>query len=113
MIVEKDVMSPVNKEDIPKEIGYIGTHMFLKGKKDALGNHVKVKGRLVADGSQQIKDLYDETSSPTVKLDSVMTLLAVAAKYNYHVATMDIGGAYLHAPMTDEIYVQLNPTLSD
>lgn len=113
MIIEKEVMIPINKEDIPKNAEIINTHMIVKGKKDAMGNHIKIKGRLVADGSQQLRELYDDVSSPTVRLENVLTILTLASKFKMKIATMDIGGAYLNAPMDDEVYIQLNPTLSN
>lgn len=72
MVVEKEVMRPVNKIDVPANINIINTHLIVKGKMDAMGNHIKVKGRLVADGSQQIRELYEDVSSPTVRLENVL-----------------------------------------
>lgn len=50
----------------------------------------------------QDKELYekDDISSPTVGTSSVMTVIAIATKERRHVATADIGGAYLNARMT-------------
>lgn len=113
LLNEKKVMSPVNKNDIPENIGYINSHMFIKDKQDAQGNHVKYKARLVADGSMQLKELYDDISSPTIKLSSVFTLLSIAVKNNFKVGTIDIAGAYLNADMDDEVFIKLNPTLTE
>jgi hypothetical protein len=62
----------------------------------------KVKGRTVADGSQQ-RDLYtkEETSSPTVSTDALMLTLLIDAMEGRDVATADVAGAYLHAKMKD------------
>ena len=45
------------------------SHMFLKAKKDAKGNLEKIKSRLVGDGSQQDRTIYEnKLESPTADI---------------------------------------------
>jgi hypothetical protein len=71
--------------------------LFVKEKNDPEGNFEKLKGRLVAGGHRQDKQLYDDLSSPTADHSSVMTVAAIAACEGRHVATCDIGGQGTHA----------------
>ena len=70
----------------------------------------KLKSRLVANGKQQDRQLYDTLASPTAALMSLLTVAAIAAHENRETATVDIGGAFLHAkPNTaNSIYVVLD-----
>lgn len=87
--------------------------MFLKKKVDAAGKFIKMKARLVAGGDGQDKTIYDNISSPTVCLESVMTILTIAAILRRKIATVDITGAYLECelPDTDEVLMRLDPAV--
>jgi hypothetical protein len=81
----------------------IWSHMFLKAKHDAVGTFVKMKARLVADGSQQDPSLYPDKSAPTAQLQSIMMVLAIGAAEDRHTLLIDITGAYLEADMEGEV----------
>ena len=67
-----------------------------------------MKGRTCADGwSQRSKCTKEETTSPTVSTDALMISLMIDAKERRHVATADVGGAYLHADMEDFVLLKL------
>jgi hypothetical protein len=87
--------------------------MFLKEKYTPSGDFDKLKARLMAGGHMQDRSLYDDVSSPTVSTTSVFMIAAIASSEKRKVATVDIGGAYLNAPMKDsEVLMKLDPTLS-
>jgi hypothetical protein len=88
--------------------------MFLKEKRDAEGIFLKMKARLVAGGDMQDKNLYENLSSPTVCLESVMVVLAIAAIEKRKLVTVDITGAYLECelPDGDEVFMELDPLVS-
>jgi hypothetical protein len=68
----------------------------------------KIKGGVVADGRKQ--RLYvpkEDTSSPTLQLESLIMSLMIDAKERRKVATADIVGAYLLAEMKDHVVVKL------
>ena len=107
-------MSPVQKKQLSKKQlkKTIRSLMFLKTKYDGMGRFEKVKARLVANGAQQDRKLYTDTSSPTAAMQSIMMCLAIAAKEKRHIATVAIGGAYLNAEMTgEEVIMELEPYL--
>ena len=95
--------------------GVIRSNLFLKEKYLSTGEFDKLKARLVAMGNFQDKGLYDyhsELSSPTVATTSAFMVAAIAAKEKRHVATIDIGGAYLNAEMQNEVFMSLDPKIA-
>ena len=55
----------------------------------------------------------EESSSPTIQLESLMMSLMIDAKENRDVTTADIVGAYLLAEMQDKVIVKLKGTSVD
>ena len=100
----------LNKEQRRK---LIRSHMFMKDKYSPAGEFLKWKARLVAGGDTQDKSIYDDLSSPTVSLDSVFAIIAIAALENRKLATVDITGAYLECvlPPEDEVFMVLDATI--
>ena len=94
--VKPQALSPAETRDV------IFSSMFLKEKKLPSGAFDKLKARLVANGAQQDRSMYDtaNVSSPTVSNTSVFIGAGIAAMERRHVATMDIIGAYLKIDMT-------------
>ena len=84
-------------------------------KYDLLTKSEKWKARVVTDGSMQDKTLYraEETSAPTVQLNSILTLATIAAAKGLKVKTMDIAQAYLNASMSKEVLVSMDPKVAD
>jgi len=94
----------------------INIHMFGKEKR----THDELKTRGVGLGNHQHKELYQQTdtSSPTVKTDTIMLQLGIAAYENRYVSTMDIPGAYLHAEAGTAaglpvVIVRINPAIGE
>lgn len=66
----------------------------------------KFKARLVAKGFRQTYgDDYTDTFSPTIKMDSLRALLAIAAANNWPIEQMDIISAYLAGVLDEDIYM--------
>jgi hypothetical protein len=107
LLKEKKAIHPVyanslSKRQLKKRIRSL---MFLKPKFDAMGRFEKIKARLVANGAQQDRNLFDDLSSPTAATMSVFIILAIAATERRKTATIDVTGAYLNADMTGETVV--------
>ena len=71
----------------------------------------KLKARLVADGGQQGRHLYDFVSSATISLQVVCLLFNIATYYRCTLSTVDIRGAFLNAeftPADSPIYLKIN-----
>jgi hypothetical protein len=113
----KDVMTPVYAKDLSKRQlkKRIRSLMFLKTKFDALGRFEKIKARLVGDGRMQDRNMYPDTFSPTVQLQSLFTSLVIAVSEGRKVCALDIGAAYLNAERTskegEELIMELEPLL--
>ena len=92
----------------------IRSSCFIKQKFDTYGKATKWKARIVSDGSMQDKSLYsnEDISSPTVQLNSLLTLSAIAAVEGLRVKTMDIAQAYLNADMPTDVFVSLNKDIA-
>jgi hypothetical protein len=73
-------------------------HCFIIEKRDG-----KIKARAVADGRTQQRYTEEETYSPTVKLESIMLNAFIDAHEGRHVATVDIKGAFLKAPVPEDL----------
>jgi len=57
--------------------------------------------------------LYADLSSPTVATSAVFMIIALAAAEHRYIATMDIGGAYLNARLSEhEVYMRINKNLT-
>ena len=122
------VFRPLDAKSVPSEQQRkaIYSSMFLKEKLTPQGIYVKCKARLVAGGNLQDKSLYGNMSSPTVTPTAVLVLAGIAARDNMHIATIDIGGAFLNADMAPtgvdvdmvidkyltSILVELDPSLA-
>eukprot|EP01033_Poteriospumella_lacustris_P012998 gene12998-9295_t len=93
--------------------------MFLKEKFRADGTFDKMKARLVAGGHLTDPEKYcsSETSSATIKHESFMTVLSLAALENREIETYDFPGAYLYEKLSHtqvmRIPKQLSSFLSD
>jgi len=123
-MITKGVWQPVDPRYLTnKELGnIIRSSIFLKEKFLSDGSFDKLKARLVAGGDQQDRTIFQDVSSPTVATESVMTIAAIASYERRHIATMDIGGAYLNADIgeepvlmrldsrTSEVLAQIDPT---
>lgn len=66
------------------------------------GRYDKTKARLVVDGSNQGKHMYDFISSTTVSLSLVFVLFNIASYFKCHMVTYDIKGAFLNAVFTKD-----------
>jgi hypothetical protein len=115
-MVKKMVWKGVHRKKLPFSVRnqIIRSSAFIKIKKDQVTKQQKFKARIVTDGSQQDRTLYDVTdiSSPTVKLSSIFTLATIAAALGLIVQTSDVQQAYLNAEMPNDVFVKLTPLVS-
>jgi hypothetical protein len=84
--------------------------MFLKEKRDS-----SVKARMCADGQKQ-KDgtcSKQETTLPTVAMESVFITAVIDAHKGHDVACFDIPGAFLHADIYEDITMVLKGRLAE
>jgi hypothetical protein len=88
----------------------IGLKWVYKLKKDASGEVVKHKTRLVAKGYVQKAGMdFDEVFAPVARLDSVRLLLALVAQEGWIVHHMDVKLTFLNGELKEEVYVVQPP----
>ena len=71
--------------------------MPLKDKYSASGAFEKFKARLVAKGDQQDRTMFEDLAAPTAATANVFAMTTLAARENWVVKTVDIGGDRRHA----------------
>jgi hypothetical protein len=86
----------------------IGSKVVFKEKKDADGNTVKFKARIVAKGYSQIPGLdFEQTSATVARFTTLRTLLSLAAREDWEVHHVDVVGAYLNGDLKEELYMEV------
>ena len=93
-------------EDKRKALAYL---MFIKEKRCGM-----IKARGCADGrKQRLYKTKAETSSPTVRTESLMLSCVIDAKERRNVLTCDVPGAFMQADIDEIVHVKLEGPLAD
>ena len=98
--------------DAPLNANIVGSKWVFRAKKDAAGNVVRYKARLVAQGFSQVPGVdYFDTFAPVARLASIRAVLAMAAVHDLELHQVDIKGAYLNGKLTNDevIYMKQPP----
>jgi len=112
-VESKQTFLPLNSSELTykQRKKAIRSFIFMKEKFDAEGIFLKLKSRLTANGSQQdrvyIENSFGSVSSPTLAMSSMMTILSIAKSEARHMATIDVGSAYLNADMSKEDVIMI------
>ncbi|KAB2626386.1 retrovirus-related Pol polyprotein from transposon TNT 1-94 [Pyrus ussuriensis x Pyrus communis] len=92
--------------DRPTEKPVIGVKWVYKTKLNLDGSVLKNKARLVAKGYAQKPGLdYNETYAPVARLDTIRTLVALAAHKSWKLYQLDVKSAFLNGVLEEEVYV--------
>lgn len=96
--------------DFPRHKKSIGVKWVYKTKLNEKGEIEKHKARLVAKRFLQQPGInYGENFSLVARLDTVRTLLAIAAQHKWKVYQMDVKSAFLNGFLEEEVYVEKPP----
>ncbi|CAA7264973.1 unnamed protein product [Cyclocybe aegerita] len=97
--------------DAPPGANIVGSKWVFWAKKDATGNVVRYKARLVVQGFSQVPGIdYFDTFAPVARLASIQAVLAMAAVHDYEIHQVDVKGAYLNGILTaDEVIFMCQP----
>jgi hypothetical protein len=83
-------------------------------KRDANGNPVRHRARLVIKGFRQVKFIdFDDTYASVLRIDTWRGLIALAARENWDIHQLDVVGAFLNAKLEEEIYMRQIPGYED
>lgn len=92
--------------DLPKGKKTIGLKWIFKIKFNEDGSIHKHKARLVAKGySQQPGIDFTETYAPVARIETIRTVLAMAAQLELQVYQLDVKSAFLNGEIEEEVYV--------
>ena len=70
----------------------------------------RYKSRLVARGFTQLESIdYHETFAPTLRLESLRLLFAIAGYLGLLIHQLDVDNAYLNSDLEEEVYMELPP----
>ncbi|CAA7259930.1 unnamed protein product [Cyclocybe aegerita] len=97
--------------DAPPGANIIGSRWVFRAKKDAAGNVVRYKARLIAQGFSQVPGIdYFDTFALVARLASIRAVLVMAAVHDYEIHQVDVKGAYLNGILTaDEVIFMRQP----
>jgi hypothetical protein len=93
--------------DRPPDRKVVGSKWVFKVKYTPSGHIDKFKARLVAQGFSQVyRTDFTEVFSPTLKMDSLRILLAIAAMEDLEVHQLDIVNAYINSTLKETVYIE-------
>src|SRR5579875_989961 len=91
---------------LPKDRKSVGCKWVFKTKKDALGNVMRYKARLVARGFSQVEGVdFHETFAPVAKFTTIRCILAIGAAMDLEIHQMDVKTAFLNGELEEDIYM--------
>lgn len=85
----------------------VGCRWVYALKKNANGEIVKYKARLVAQGFKQIAGLdFEETYSPVMRRRCLRILIAIAVENQWEIHQVDVISAYLNSPIDLPVFME-------
>ncbi|CAL1386830.1 unnamed protein product [Linum trigynum] len=113
MQVESDALDAAHTWDlVPRrpEYAVVGSKWVYNIKMHPDGTIERHKARVVAQGFRQAYGIdYAETFAPVAKMQTVRSLLAVAAMKGWPLIQLDVKNAFLHGDLKEVIYMERPP----
>ena len=100
--------------DLPPDRQTVKEKWVFRRKRDAFGAVERYKARLVGKGFTQVKGIdYVDTFAPVVRAESFRLIVHIACCQGLGLYQLDIGNAYLNAPLKEEVYLRVPPGLAE
>lgn len=100
--------------NLPLGRNVVESKWIFKKKYDADNKLERFKARIVARGFTQVYGVdYEETFSPVVHMDSLRTMLAIAAEEDLEIHHMDVDTAFLNGDLHEEVFMSQPPGFID
>jgi hypothetical protein len=97
-VIQPKLATMLTKDEKRRSLQYL---MFLKQKRCG-----RIKGRGCADGrKQRIYKNKEDTSAPTVSVESLFLSCVIDAKEQHKVITCDIPGAFMQAEIDEVLHI--------
>ena len=107
MIEKNDTWELVNR---PSDKPVIGVKWIYKTKLNLDGSVQKNKARLMAKGYTQKPGIdFNETFAPVARLDTIRTLVSLAAQKGWKLFQLDVKSIFLNGILHEEVYVDQPP----
>ena len=91
---------------LPKQRKSVSCKWVFKTKRDAKGDIVRHKARLVARGFSQVYGVdFNETFAPVVKFTTIWCILALGTALDLEMHQMDVKTAFLNGDLEEDIYM--------
>jgi len=96
--------------DPPSDCKIIGVKWIFKTKLKESGEIDKFKARLVAKDYTQEKGIdYGDIFAPVARLETIRTVIAIAAEKRWSIYQLDIKSAFLHGEINEDVYLEQPP----
>ena len=101
------VWTLVPRSTVPKSRKIIGSRPVFFRKRNEANEVTRRKVRVVAKGYSQVEGVdYSDTFAPVARLESVRTVLGIAAILDWEIHQFDVKTAFLHGKLTEDIYME-------
>jgi hypothetical protein len=97
-------------KEVPRPRGakVIRVKWVYKIKTDLNGDAVQYKARVTPKGYEQVRGKdYFEIFAPTVSYKTLRLVLSLTARWGHKLDQMDVGSAFLHADVHEDVYIEL------
>jgi hypothetical protein len=105
---QQEVWRLVRRDELPRDANVLPCKEVFKIKLTEDGGIDKFKVRFTPKGFRQKQGVdFFETFARTAMYKTLRVLLSLVAKWDYEMAQFDVPTAFLYAPVTEDIYMEL------